>query len=197
MFLYFLIFFMTYHLTGVFTSYRDMIQKDVQGSVNTVKKYIKGYRQVMFNTGFVTYVVFGVASRFLEVFDGPFVRHVEIIKYMSCLFILDFARYFLHRLFHCQFMYERFHHVNHQYVTCPMWLLAYTHWFDWICCYLCPALIPLVIVQLHPYTLLFWIFTITLASVTPINDFRSLHYIFSNRFFSTGLLADRLFGSVS
>jgi sterol desaturase/sphingolipid hydroxylase (fatty acid hydroxylase superfamily) len=197
MFLYYLVFFMTYHVTGFITSYKDVIKSDLQYNVNTIKKYISGYKRVMLNTGVVSYVAIGVASSLIVPSDYAFVRHVEILKYMSCLFLMDFVRYFTHRLFHRPLFFERFHAINHQYISSPMWLVANTHWVDWICCYLLPCIVPLLVVSLHHFSVLFWIFSITLASVTRINEFRTLHYIFPDKFFSTGLVADRLFGSVA
>ena len=192
---YYLVFFVSYHLTGMVNFYYDMMNGSEKSSVSKVNKYIKGIYKVLTNTGIISFISFYIMRIFIEPYLDPvFDRRIEMMRFLFSSCVLDVLRYASHRLFHTRLLY-RFHQENHFYYLPPGWLTACTHPVDWVLGNLVPCAIPVLITGMHFYTTLLWIAILTVSSVNMSKPERRAHYIFKGYNYGIGIFMDKMFGT--
>jgi sterol desaturase/sphingolipid hydroxylase (fatty acid hydroxylase superfamily) len=191
---YYFIFFLTYHISGMFNFYHDSMYEEPERSVKLIKKYYKGLGRVMFNTGIISSLTFKILEYMITPYTDVFIRKIEIIKFIIALGILDILRYLTHRLFHSTYLYDKYHSQNHIYINSVGWLSSYTHPVDWIVRSLLVCAIPVWITNMHIYSVYFWIFVMTHSAVR-FDTFRKYHYMFPKNNYSINLFMDRIFGT--
>lgn len=186
---YYLVFLLTYHLTGAYNFYLDSTKGNERDAIKKVKNYIKGFQQVAFNTGMVSMLTFYVLALLISPSFDDFERRKETYRFLASIGLLDIFRYCAHRLSHR----IGYHSINHSMVDPPGWLVAFTHPFDWIVNNLVICSLPIWITGMHYYTTLFWIFLLTFSAVNK-TEVREMHYVYPDTNYGIGLFMDKIMG---
>ncbi|XP_071693287.1 methylsterol monooxygenase 1-2-like isoform X2 [Rutidosis leptorrhynchoides] len=87
----------------------------------------------------------------------PLPSSMEIISQIIVYFLIeDYTNYWIHRLFHCKWVYENIHIVHHEY-TAPMgFATQHAHWVE-ILVFGIPSFLGPAIVPGHMVTFLLWL----------------------------------------
>lgn len=186
---YYLVFLLTYHLTGAYNFYLDSTKGNERDAIKKVKNYIKGFQQVAFNTGMVSMITFYLLSWLINPSFAEFSQRKETYRFIASIGLLDIFRYSAHRLSH-KFSW---HLLNHYFIDPPGWLTAYTHSLDWVVGNLVVCSLPVWITGMHYYTTLFWIFLLTFSSVNK-TKVREMHHQYPDTNYGIGLFMDKLLG---
>jgi hypothetical protein len=190
--LYFAVFIVTYLATGLYTSFDDITSKNAQRNRAFFRQFIRASRRIFFN-------IFVVSSLHFMLFDrmfshtSSFILQAEGLRLTLAFCLLDLSRFLSHSLFHTETFFTLFHHVNHEFYLPRPFLFANAHPIDWYVNFLLPATLPILAVQTHYVTTLFWIAFVTFFSMTENRLQRAPHHVFPQFNLSIGIFADRLF----
>jgi len=92
--------------------------------------------------------------------------------------IVEFVRYFHHRLFHTSYFYKRFHKIHHEYKSTIFCASTYCHPLEMVFCNLLPAVVgPLLLGKSIHVTSVFGFYLI--AGVFTIIDHSGYEFAFS------------------
>tara|TARA_B110000971_G_scaffold157928_1_gene161290 strand:- start:229 stop:897 length:669 start_codon:yes stop_codon:yes gene_type:complete len=207
-FILYVLFVGTYGICSYISYKRDMTMDLSLKIQNTTReKLIQTYKNVwklvFFNVGILTYPIF----RFLSLFV-PYNREFKFIDLLwepfAILFLLDVFFFTTHYLFHCKFLYKKFHNIHHK-ITAPIGLSAlYHHPIDYAFSNIIPSALPVVVLRSSVPVFIAWAILTAYHTVMVghggIKNKSEQHDIHHSKFtknYGTGFGMDLLFGTSS
>mgnify|MGYP006088689743 CR=1 FL=1 len=124
----------------------------------------------------------------------------SILSLVLGLLLLDFTFYIGQYIMHNKYLYLWSHKKHHEF-RFPVGIEAlYLHWFDLIFGNIIPLYLPIILLNNHILTLVFWNIltigsTILIAHSSNNDDFHLIHHMNSKYNYGHGIYMDKLLGS--
>lgn len=209
--LFYVNFLVTYSVTGFFCFHNDMKKLENKIQITTREECLKLYKKsinlVTFNI-LVTVPSFFISfSYFYNMYIGSlistdFFNVFDILKFFCNIILIDIFFYLFHRLFHCNFLYKRYHKKHHEFIKPVSISALYNHPIDCIFGNVLPVMLPIFILREGFLISNIWI---TICVIDTIylshygshgeSEFHDLHHEKFNYNFGTKLFMDRLFNT--
>lgn len=175
-------------------------KKDNISKIQKIKMFKKAINNICFNLTVLTFPIHLVMTDLFVDIDKPN-KEGFIFNLVATILMGEFLFYFIHRLFHIQFLYK-FHRVHHEYKETNGISALYTHPLDYIFGNFIPFTFSIIylnppLYQIYLTLTLFLFNTIVLAhsNYTLGDNFHKLHHKFLKCNFGATSLLDRVLGT--
>jgi sterol desaturase/sphingolipid hydroxylase (fatty acid hydroxylase superfamily) len=203
-----LIFAVPYLVTSLFYCYLDLCtnyitKRYAEKDKHKLRKiYLKVLPLALFNLFITHFIVVYIAIRWIKIELNSFSLEEFLYKLFLIKLIQEFCFYFLHRLFHCAFLYNLFHYIQHESKAIITLSGVYIHPLEYIILIFGPELLALHLTGPHN------IYAMILTTVTSglaishshssyVNKGYAKHYLYKNRYYSINGIADFIFNTGS
>jgi sterol desaturase/sphingolipid hydroxylase (fatty acid hydroxylase superfamily) len=130
---------------------------------------------------------------------------VVLLQLAALVLIEDILFFASHHTMHRKYFFKKFHWVHHEYRETIAIATHYVHYVEHIIGNLCPVFIGVLILQPHPFVILFWILLVVLNALHTHSGYafpwmsyavhHDWHHYHVNGSYSAIGLMDRLFGT--
>jgi len=177
----------------------NKIQDTTEGSI--MKIYNKAMPTVLMNTFIYLIPLYLMGGIYGQLDHAEFEWLVAGRDLIGCALLSDFFFYSCHRLFHLEYFYP--YHKKHHEIHAPVGVTAlYMHPIDLYIGNVIPLICPAVIIWVHPYTFLLWIFITIFNTVCvahsgfkSISNYHDAHHSLFNKNYGNNIYMDRIFGT--